>query len=173
MYSALQDGSPQCTQCPGGLFCDRDDIQWDDIIANGDDYKCDEGYFCKEGCKISNPTRSSGKGVTSDIWRLILTLLFNMSHPCSDCNSLVSNTGGTCSRNNFCPIETMSPFPCPIGEYQDNSAPADWSERGECITCEDGTDCQIPEAGGGAVKRDCPKGYYCLIENNVLVTGIH
>ena len=148
-YSALQDGSPQCTQCPGGLFCDRDDIRWDDIVNNGDNYKCDEGYFCKEGCKISNPTRSS------------------------DCNALVSNTGGACSRNNFCPIETMSPFPCPIGEYQDNSAPADWSERGECITCEDGTDCQIPEAGGGAVKRDCPKGYYCLIENNVSVTGIH
>ena len=63
----------------------------------------------------------------------------------------------------------MSPFPCPIGEYQDNTAPDNWSDRGECIICEDGTDCQIPEAGGGAVQRDCPKGYYCAIENNVSV----
>ena len=125
------ESSTDCTQCPGGHFCDATITMWTDIWSStgySEDNRCTEGYYCKSGCRVPEPQSSQ------------------------DCDRSISLTGGQCrSTEKYCPEATMDQIICPENTYRK-------SDSLVCTDCEQGYYCTQGRRSSCPRGHYCPGG---------------
>ena len=166
-----------CSDCPGGYFCDEEGLTWESISdANQlkDDYKCDAGYYCESGCRTSAPSSSnvcvlSGgrcpkghkcpKGSTLPIPCENGSQSEQGSSECSPCLAGFQCENGetqTCPRGYYCE-EGTNPIACEPGTYNNQRGN---STKAACVLCPAGFYCPKPGMTSGT-SNSCHAGYYC------------
>ena len=126
-----------CSDCPGGYYCDGEGLTWSDISENNllrDASKCEVGYYCGSGCTTPTPTS----------------------------NRFCATTGGICPKGYRCPAGSTGPIPCENGfespeqsEICSPCAPGRECEKGKNVACPRGYYCE-----GGSEPIPCPPGTY-------------
>lgn len=175
-YNSLTgtDSQTACITCPPGQWCAAGRSS-----PNG---LCSAGYFCKGGATLASPTRPTEGSICQPGYFCPAgstqqtpcspgsycgsSGLAAVTGPCSagyfcleasqTATPMDGVTGDTCPAGYYCPPNSSSPIPCPIGKY--NGTPGK-SAIGDCVTCPAGFYCGSLAAI--TTSGRCQAGYYC------------
>ncbi|KAM4652057.1 LOW QUALITY PROTEIN: uncharacterized protein O3C94_014393 [Discoglossus pictus] len=177
-------GQSQCKICPVGKFCGPV-MYTEEPVESAVDIQqprdCPAGYYCVPGTEYGyqhpcpRGTFSNKTGLVSiegcvpcpGGWFCATP---GLSSPSGHClpgfycvlkaqipNPEGDETGSWCPSGYYCPAESSSPFPCPMGTYQPYQG---MSSHNSCLPCPVGKFCKgegLPEVSG-----NCLSGFYCV-----------
>ena len=188
-------GMSDCKTCPAGFFCDSDT----NPVTNLDGKLCSQGYYCPNGTMYSTQfpcpigTYSNKTGLQSVVDCLpcsggFYCPLLASRMPFGPClsgyychegaMSSIPEEGpdaNICPPGSYCPEQSTTPLPCPIGTFSNVSG---LQAQAECTNCTAGYACLVvgltepdvqcnerfycPSGSSSSNELSCFEGHYCL-----------
>jgi len=140
-------GSDNKVKCPAGTF--SNDLNLSEV---GECLPCPPGKYCLEG--TSNP---SANKCTAGFYCVKGS---GEQSPGTNTYQIGSEINGKCPKGFYCPEETESPIPCPVGTYNPDESKTDASE---CVACPAGKYCDEVGIDDTDIQNKlCSPGFLCI-----------